>query len=177
MTESFLNFGVQPTQEEISSMSSTTLAVGDTDGASDAPSRMDGWQVVWSKEHGRNYYWHVASGRTAWERPSELDDKGLLRLQNLLKAWRGILHGAEVGQEIQDVNALHTIKDLLAHHPDATSKVGVGLRSVKVDMAPPPNQKHRCFWVIRLDGSQEDFSARKCCSVIRGKLKEREQVS
>ena len=63
-------------------MSSTTLAVGDTDGASDTPSRMDGWQacnqacaaagnslpactdsrlqVVWSKEHGRNYYWPVA---------------------------------------------------------------------------------------------------------------------
>ena len=127
---------------------------------------------------------------------------GLLRLQNLLKAWRGILHGAgyvtfsfghvttlgtasravalasgrsgpglsinrivitvlalawqasgNPGRECAAYNqggeygiVCHdrhqfwhvarnvVMEDLLAHHPDATSKVGVGLRSVKAQV-------------------------------------------
>jgi len=33
------------------------------------PPLPEGWQAVWSEDHGREYYWHVPSNETAWERP------------------------------------------------------------------------------------------------------------
>ena len=71
-----------------------------------------------------------------------------------------------------------------AHHECHLGMSFAATGDEQVDFAPPPNQKHRCFWVVRLDGSQarlpsdepvtakqrfcqEDFSARKCRDAIR----------
>ncbi|CAE6940899.1 DCL [Symbiodinium natans] len=163
-----------PTPEAAAPRSSTPSVAPEDSPRQDLEQKPGGdWKVVWSEEHNRNYYWHVPSGRTSWEQPSELlNDPHVQRLTRLLEAWREILHGAEVGQEIQDAQQNQIVQELLQYHPDTDRKIGVGLRSFKVDMAPPPNDKHRCFWVIRVDGSEEDFSARKCSSAIRRKLRE-----
>ncbi|CAE7675532.1 NRPE1 [Symbiodinium sp. CCMP2592] len=167
---------VAQADSEKSTQSSESVAKGQGRASEDVTEmpqtvRDSQWKVVWSEEYGRNYYWHVPSGRTAWERPSDMPtDADSQRLKHVMAASRDILHGATVGEDIPSGDDLQVVKDLLNYHPDAKRKIGGGLRSIKVDFAPPPNHKHRCFWVVRVDGSQEDFSARKCRDAIRREL-------
>eukprot|EP00435_Cladocopium_sp_Y103_P068170 s58_g31.t1 len=80
--------------------------------------------------------------------------------------WRDVLHSAQLGEELQG-DKLQVIKELLQYHPAAKEKIGRGLQGIKVDWAPPNHATpSRCFWVLRTDGSQEDFSARKCARML-----------
>ena len=48
---------------------------------------------------------------------------------------------------------------VLNKHPRASEKIGAGVASIVVG---PYVCRSRCFFVIRIDGSVEDFSVRKC---------------
>ncbi len=58
------------------------------------------------------------------------------------------------GKEFDDVIAL------LLCHPRASEKIGSGIKSIKVDQGF--NRSNRCFHVVRVDDSVEDFSIAKC---------------
>ncbi|CAL1170949.1 unnamed protein product [Cladocopium goreaui] len=142
------------------------------------------WQAVFSEAHGKHYFWHHPSGKTQWEMPAIAHEetvkyhrqtftgapggKGVVDSPRaeLLNQWRDVLHSAPLGEELQGDN-LEVIKELLQYHPAAKEKIGPGLQGIKVDWAPPNHHKpSRCFWVLRTDGSQEDFSARKCARML-----------
>jgi len=57
------------------------------------------------------------------------------------------------------------VRALLEHHPERQAKVGVGVSCLKVD-ASLHDSGSRCFWVVRVDGSAEDFSLRKCLEAL-----------
>ena len=47
----------------------------------------------------------------------------------------------------------------LQRHPEATQKIGSGIRGFEVRSADFGTQ---CFWVLRTDGSEERFSYKSC---------------
>jgi len=49
---------------------------------------------------------------------------------------------------------------LFKRHDEYSEKVGVGVDHYKVDSAPDHNTK--CFWIVRTDGSEIDFSFGHC---------------
>lgn len=62
----------------------------------------------------------------------------------------------------------HTVlKALLEKHPKYDQKVGCGFASFKYDEHPEYTGT-MCFFIVRTDGSSEDFSFRKCLDVVFG---------
>jgi hypothetical protein len=56
-------------------------------------------------------------------------------------------------------NAL--VQEVVVHHPKYTEKAGCGIAYIKVDKHPNfPDS--RCFWIVREDGTETDFSYHKC---------------
>ena len=53
-------------------------------------------------------------------------------------------------------------KSLLERHPDSLVKIGVGVKAIKVTVIPP--WKTKGFILIRIDGTEIDFSFRACIS-------------
>jgi len=138
----------------------------------------DGWCAVYSPEYDREYYWHRPSGQTTWEppalpaaanTPAVAADPGGGRalLERFGGNWRelrraawGVLHELELGEHLRGGD-LELVRTLLEHHPDRAAKVGAGVQGIKVD-ASLHESGSRCFWVLRTDGSVEDFSVRRC---------------
>lgn len=71
-------------------------------------------------------------------------------IQSLLEKGARVLEGQEAS----------VVYDLLLLHPDADKKVGTGLKYIKVKKAL--KGEYNCFWVVREDGSEVDFSYKKC---------------
>ncbi|RWH82634.1 MAG: DUF3223 domain-containing protein [Mesorhizobium sp.] len=49
--------------------------------------------------------------------------------------------------------------EALKRHPEAVTKIGPGVRSFQVRSADYGTQ---CFWILRIDGSEERFSYKSC---------------
>lgn len=62
--------------------------------------------------------------------------------------------GGQVGEEDAEF-----LEMALSRHPNASVKIGIGVERFEVRSADYGTQ---CFWVIRLDGSEERFSYKKC---------------
>lgn len=56
----------------------------------------------------------------------------------------------------------NVLRDLLDLHPEAKQKVGCGVERIEVRSNREFGEKARGFWVVRTDGSETDFSYRKC---------------
>lgn len=54
------------------------------------------------------------------------------------------------------------IRELIWKHPRQEEKIGVGIKNIVVKK-DPIYKIHKQFWIIRDDGSEIDFSYRKCC--------------
>lgn len=91
----------------------------------------------------------------AWKQPCE--------------PWRDVLVLATLGHELQGCH-LRMAEKLLHNHPEVEKLVGVGLKSIKVDLPPSSGEamrEPRCFWVLRTDGSSQAFSTERCADSIR----------
>eukprot|EP00913_Durusdinium_trenchii_P035452 g33178.t1 len=75
------------------------------------------------------------------------------------------------GRQFGAGEEFNLVKELLSHHPNVTEKIGSGLRGLKVDRSP---EGSRCFWVLRSDGSEEDFSAWKCVKMLASRSRDRQ---
>lgn len=71
---------------------------------------------------------------------------------------RSILYRSHLCQPLLD-EAHHFIYALLSCHPNAEEKIGVGVKHFEVR---PSRWQGRCFWVVRRDGSETDFSFMEC---------------
>ena len=72
--------------------------------------------------------------------------------------FKKMLYKYELGDKLSANDAMH-LTSLLAMHPDADQKIGVGIESFSVRAA---DYGTRCFWVNRSDGTTEKFSFKSC---------------
>lgn len=71
---------------------------------------------------------------------------------------REILNRATIGQPIAG-DAESFLRDLVTLHPEAEDKIGCGIDRFEVRQN---EWKGRTFWLVRLDGTETDFSFLKC---------------
>lgn len=73
---------------------------------------------------------------------------------------REILHGYPLGActNMEDTDIL---LDLLQRHPRASHKIGCGIAAFEIRRSPLIATE-RCFYLVRVDGSEDDFSYIKC---------------
>lgn len=72
-----------------------------------------------------------------------------------LDHFRQILHAYEDGDSVSDPEHEEHLLLLIANHPEAVQKIGVGIDHFFIDYA---YQGSRCFHIARIDGSSTDFS-------------------
>lgn len=77
-----------------------------------------------------------------------------------LSYMRGILTKYHPEEMISKVDARFMAK-ALENHPDASEKIGLGVKSIFVRRA---DYGTKCFWVERLDGAEVKFSYKYCAS-------------
>lgn len=58
------------------------------------------------------------------------------------------------------------LRDLIQGHPDAAEKVGIGIDHFEV--RANAFYKTGCLWLVRVDGTETDFSYRKCVTGTHG---------
>lgn len=80
--------------------------------------------------------------------------------KELLAKVKAMLHAAALGVELDEPEHGFLI-ELMKRHPEATKKVGPGVKAFRVTTSEYGN---RCFEVIRVDGTETDFSYFKCVS-------------
>ncbi len=76
-----------------------------------------------------------------------------------MKFFQQMLHRYSIGATISDQDT----PDLLAvleRHDDKIEKVGVGIAHFEV--GAPTDYPGRCFWLVRTDGSRDNFSFKHC---------------
>jgi len=75
-----------------------------------------------------------------------------------IEFYKDILNSYSEGEELISVD-FENVFNLLKHHPNSKEKIGNGLEKIIVKNG---EYKLNCFHLVRLDGSIEDFSYRKC---------------
>lgn len=79
--------------------------------------------------------------------------------QAVIEECRAILYRYKHRECLSDEDA-GFVFDLLLQHPHADVKIGDGVTAFHVrEFYDPPS---RCFWIVRADGSETDFSFLKC---------------
>jgi hypothetical protein len=74
--------------------------------------------------------------------------------------FRSMLNRYAIGDRLSD-NDSRDLTALLKRHDEVDEKVGVGVSYFKVDLAPKPHSG-RCFWIVRTNGTEIDFSVPHC---------------
>jgi hypothetical protein len=87
-------------------------------------------------------------------------NEGFRTKEDALKRIRGILYAYEPGQTVSEDDAQFLLA-LLQMHQRASDKIGCGVAAFEVQLNPRiPKLRH--FVIIRMDGSETDFSFIKC---------------
>ena len=72
-----------------------------------------------------------------------------------------ILNSYEIGAFLSG-NDLDFVLALLDNHPESTSKKGEGVKSIKIVPHEEFGKKNKSFAIVRVDGTETDFSFMKC---------------
>lgn len=75
-----------------------------------------------------------------------------------------VLNRTGLGEVMQGGDELFT-RELLAHHPEAPRKHGVGVDAIVVALIPEWGTRN--FLVLREDGSTDNWSIKKCITNLR----------
>ncbi|WP_414649746.1 DCL family protein [Dyella sp.] len=67
-----------------------------------------------------------------------------------------------IGEIVSPVDAVD-LGHLLSRHNDLNQKIGCGVSHYKVDM---DGYGGKCFWLVRSDGTEEDFTYVRCVTGI-----------
>jgi len=78
--------------------------------------------------------------------------------KELLARIKGMLHAATLGVELDPPEHVFLL-ELVKRHPEGERKIGPGVKAFRVTTSEYGN---RCFEVIRVDGTETDFSYLKC---------------
>jgi hypothetical protein len=79
------------------------------------------------------------------------------------KFYSKMLNGYALGARVSAADAIE-LEALLKLHSEYAKKVGVGISHFEVRKPPAdaPPFSSRCFWIVRTDGTAEDFSIGHC---------------
>ena len=80
------------------------------------------------------------------------------RKSDALSFLRVMLNSCRPGATVNDEDGAFLL-EALKRHPEAITKIGCGVKCFEVRSADYGTQ---CFWILRLDGSEERFSYRSC---------------
>ena len=69
---------------------------------------------------------------------------------------------ATLNQDFNEYERAVVEQCLVQGHEDSASKFGAGLKAFQI--RNHPEHGTRCFMILRVDGTMEDFSYRKCCA-------------
>eukprot|EP00928_Gymnodinium_smaydae_P046674 TRINITY_DN310_c0_g1_i9.p1 TRINITY_DN310_c0_g1~~TRINITY_DN310_c0_g1_i9.p1 ORF type:complete len:402 (+),score=130.79 TRINITY_DN310_c0_g1_i9:71-1276(+) len=97
-------------------------------------------------------------------RPIVIGSQRFVNVGALRGRIREIINSRSDGEQLKPEGSdFLLVKALLQHHPrsDEKSKGMVGLK-----VAASKQGENRCFYIIREDGSEEDFSAKKCLEAV-----------
>ncbi|XP_047338199.1 DNA-directed RNA polymerase IV subunit 1 isoform X2 [Impatiens glandulifera] len=95
--------------------------------------------------------------------PKSLDLKKFISLkdiQKLSKELRTILHHSPINHALSDVDK-DVVMMALFFHPKREEKIGIGEKEIKVGYHSG-HEASRCFLLVRMDDTVEDFSYHKC---------------
>ncbi|XP_050231385.1 DNA-directed RNA polymerase V subunit 1 [Mercurialis annua] len=84
-------------------------------------------------------------------------------IEPLMRSIRKVMHqsGYNDGDALSATDQSYVIDNVLNYHPDKAAKMGAGVDHIMVNKHSS-FQDSRCFFVVSTDGSQQDFSYRKC---------------
>lgn len=91
-------------------------------------------------------------------KPVKIGSLSFARKGEANEFFRNMLYRYNLGDKVSADDAGH-LTNLLAMHPEADDKIGVGIESFSVRTA---DYGTRCFWVNRIDGTTEKFSFKAC---------------
>merc|ERR1712066_585332 len=97
-------------------------------------------------------------------RPIVVGSQKFLNVGALRGRVKEILNSRSDGEHLKaEGSDFKLIQALLGHHPKGKEK-SQGMVGIKV--APSTQGDNRCFFMVKADGSAEDFSAKKCLDAI-----------
>uniref|UniRef100_A0A7N0SXH3 DCL protein n=2 Tax=Kalanchoe fedtschenkoi TaxID=63787 RepID=A0A7N0SXH3_KALFE len=84
-------------------------------------------------------------------------------IESTVKLAKEILHSGRYncGDQLSREDEEAIVNKLLTYHPNHKDKIGCGVDYITIDWHPE-YRRSKCFFVVRRDGSGEDFSYRKC---------------
>jgi hypothetical protein len=85
--------------------------------------------------------------------PKHFDKKG-----DAVAYLKAMLHRYDPGDRVNAADAI-VLQAALARHPEATEKIGTGVKDFSVRSA---DFGSKCFWVNRTDGTTVKFSHKAC---------------
>ncbi|TPO09886.1 DCL family protein [Mesorhizobium sp. B1-1-5] len=90
--------------------------------------------------------------------PVEIAGHQFERKTDALKFMKVMLNSYRPGDAVSAADGVF-LAEALKRHPEASTKIGPGVRSFDVRSADYGTQ---CFWILRIDGSEERFSYKSC---------------
>ena len=90
--------------------------------------------------------------------PVEIGGMKFVKKGDVLSYIKSILNSYDLEERVSEEHQAFLL-DALKNHPKAKAKIGVGVGDVFVRRA---DYGTRCFWLRRLDGSEERFSYKYC---------------
>ena len=99
----------------------------------------------------------------AKSRSISLDTRAFEKAGEAMDFFSTMLNRHNLGDRVNDKDALD-LAALLKLHSEYVEKLGVGIDHFEVRKPPTdvPQFSGRCFWIVRTDGSQIDFSFKHC---------------
>lgn len=100
----------------------------------------------------------LKKGITMPAKPFTIDTRNFANKGDAVRFFRAMLGRYHRGQRVSEVDSLD-LRALLKHHTEYAEKLGCGVDYFKVD---ENSHNTKSFWLIRDDGSIDDFSYLHC---------------
>ena len=94
----------------------------------------------------------------------KLGPKSFAAPEEMIKYFSWILNNMTVNQDMNDYEFMVVDACLRRAHPEAEKKIGAGVKTFQI--RNHPEHDTRCYMVMRVDGTCEDFSYRKCVEIL-----------
>ena len=101
-------------------------------------------------------------------RPITIDTRNFAKAGDASSFFSAMLNHYSMNATVSAADAAD-LSALLKLHDEYSEKIGAGIDHFEVRKPPQdvPDFSHRCFWIVRTDGSSIDFSFKHCLEASR----------
>ncbi|CAM6103095.1 unnamed protein product [Calypogeia fissa] len=171
---------LKPVQEDAGGWASLDNEPNEPSGWQTEPS---GWQTEpsgWQKDETMQNGSGRAGNRMTRRLDDRKDSKEWEEIVETVRCARNILQSYQAEQRLNDEHHQVLLTQVLPYHPRSASKVGCGVAYFKVAYHKPidgqttkyqraSDGQTKCFYLVRTDDSQDDFSYHKCLHAYAAK--------